>query len=155
MSAAAHDTAHQPAPPASATVLELLDRSGASLLHASHSGEAGDRYVAAHLGALRAAAAVLAARTSPSRPSRPRSVWEVLPAVAPELSEWAIFFAASGRQRAAIERGCRTLAPREADDLLRQAEAFLDIVHDLLGVPRTVTLPYLAPVTPIHHRGAG
>lgn len=155
MSAAAHDTAHQPAPPASATVLELLDRAGASLLHASHSGEAGDRYVAAHLGALRAAAAVLAARTSPSRPSRPRSVWEVLPAVAPELTEWAIFFAASGRQRAAIERGDCTLAAREADDLLRQAEAFLDIAHDLLAVPRTVTLPYLAPVTPIRHRGAG
>jgi hypothetical protein len=155
MSAAAHDTAHQPAPPASATVLELLDRAGASLLHASHSGEAGDRYVAAHLGALRAAAAVLAARTSPSRPSRLRSVWEVLPAVAPELTEWAIFFAASGRQRAAIERGDRTLAAREADDLLRQAEAFLDIAHDLLAVLRTVTLPYLAPVTPIRHRGAG
>jgi hypothetical protein len=133
------------------TVLELLDRAVASLLHASHSGEAGERYVAAHLGALRAAAAVLAARTAPGRPSRPRSVWEVLPALAPELSEWAAFFATSGRRRAAIERGDRTVAAREADDLLRQAETFLDIVHDLLEVPRSVTLPYLAPVG---HRAA-
>ena len=158
MHAAARDTALKPAPSASATVLELLDRAGASLLHASHSGEAGDRYVAAHLGALRAAAAVLDARTLPARPSRPRSVWEVLPTVAPELREWAAFFAASGRQRAAIERGDRTLAAREADDLLRQAETFLDIAHDLLEVPRTITLPYLAPVAPVApvgHRASG
>ncbi len=167
MSAAAHKPEPRPAPPmssgppvsappVSATVLELLDRAGASLLHASHSGDAGERYVDAHLGALRAAAAVLAARTSPSRPSRPRSVWEVLPALAPELTEWAIFFAASGRRRAAIERGERNLAAREADDLLRQAEVFLDIVHDLLGVLRSMPLAtYLTPVTTVRHGSAG
>ena len=146
-------------PPPSGTVMELLDRAGASLLHASQAGEVGERYVLAHLAGLRTAAAVLAARTSPSTPSRPRSVWEVLPALAPELTEWAIFFAASARQRAAIERGDRTVPGREADDLLRQSEVFLEIVQDLLGVPRTlvpaqVLAQALAPVTPLATRRA-
>ena len=52
---------------------------------------AGDRYVSGHLGARRAAAAVL------SRPERDRTgpellgMWTVLPAVAPGLTEWARF----------------------------------------------------------------
>ena len=36
-------------PPPSATVMELLDRAQASLLHASQAGEVGERYVLAHL----------------------------------------------------------------------------------------------------------
>lgn len=134
-------------PPIAATFLDLLERSRGSLLLACRTGDAGERYVAAHLGALRAAAALLAARSSPSGRSRPRSVWEVLPEVAPELAEWATFFAASARRRAAIERG-GVLGAREADDLLRQAEVFLEIVQSLLGVPRAEPLPdYVAPVS--------
>mgnify|MGYP000848417420 CR=1 FL=1 len=147
MSAAASEPMRAPAP-VSVTVLELLDRAGASLLHASQTTDAGERYVGAHLGALRAAAAVLAARTSPSARSRPRSVWEVLPRLAPELTEWAIFFAASARMRAAVERGDHPVPAREADDLVRQAEVFVEIVEQLLGVPQRLVLPaYLAPVT--------
>ena len=135
--------------PLASTSLDLLDRSRASLLQACRTGDAGERYVEAHLGALRAAAALLAARSMPSGAgpsgagrsgrsggaggaggsgagssgagasgagrairasttrSRPRSVWELLPRVAPELTEWAAFFAASARRRAAIERGGR------------------------------------------------
>ncbi len=152
MSTASSMASLRPGAPASASVRELLDRARASLVHASQSCDAGDRYVGAHLGALRAAAAVVAARTSRSKPSRPRSVWELLPALAPELTEEAAFFAASGRQRAAIERGDRTLPVRAADDLLRQAEAFVGTAHDLLGVPHSVALPYLAPVTPPSRR---
>ena len=123
--------------PPSATVMELLDRAQASLLYASQADQVGERYVLAHLAGLRAAAAVLAARTTPASSSRPRSVWEVLPTLAPELTEWAVFFAASARQRA-------------ADDLVRQAEAFIEVVQDALGVPRTFVRPdYLAPVTPL------
>lgn len=145
----------RPAAPVSATVLELLDRAGASLLHASRTGDTGERYVTAHLGALRAAAAVLAARTTPGGPSRPRSVWQVLPGLAPELGEWALFFAGSARRRAVVERGDRSLPAREADDLLRQAETFLDLVHDLLGAPRRLALPaYLAPAG-VGHRLTG
>ena len=137
----------RPRAPVAATSLDLLDRSRGSLLLACRTGDAGERYVEAHLGALRAAAALLAARSSPSARSRPRSVWEVLPEVAPELAEWSTFFAASARQRAAVERG-GVLSARESDDLLRQAEIFLEIVQDLLGVPRAEPLPdYVAPVS--------
>ena len=151
--------------PVASTSLDLLDRSRASLLQACRTGDAGERYVEAHLGALRAAAALLAARSLPTGSgspgtgrairasttrSRPRSVWELLPRVAPELTEWAAFFAASARRRAAIERGGRITA-RESDDLLRQAENLLEIVQDLLGLPRDTALApisrYVAPVS--------
>ncbi len=145
-------------PPLAATSLDLLDRSRGSLLTACRTGDAGERYVEAHLGALRAAAALLAARSSSSARSRPRSVWEVLPTIAPELSEWATFFAGTARQRAAVERG-GPLSARESDDLLRQSEIFLEIVQDLLGVPRAEPLPdYIAPVSmhgSVHGRGHG
>lgn len=135
-------------PPVPPAVYELLDRAEAGLQHAGMAADIGERYVGAHLAGLRAAAAVLAARTAPSSPSRPRSVWEVLPTVAPELTEWATFFAVSARRRAAVERGDRTVPAREADDLLRQAEVFLHLVHDLLGVRRGGSLAqYLAPLT--------
>ena len=150
--------------PLASTSLDLLDRSRASLLLACRTGDAGERYVEAHLGALRAAAALLAARSLPgavatgsgraiqasTTRSRPRSVWELLPRVAPELTEWAAFFAASARRRAVVERGGRITA-RESDDLLRQAENFLEIVQGLLGLPRDDTLApisrYVAPVS--------
>jgi hypothetical protein len=141
-------------PPLAATCLDLLDRSRSSLLAACRTGDAGERYVAAHLGALRAAAALLAARSASSGRSRPRSVWEVLPTIAPELSEWATFFAGTARQRAAVERGA-PLSVRESDDLLRQSEIFLEIVQDLLGVPRAEPLPdYIAPVS-VHRSRPG
>ncbi len=159
--------------PLASTSLDLLDRSRGSLLLACRTGDVGERYVEAHLGALRAAAALLAARSLPgsvgappasgrtiraavlvrsggSSRSRPRSVWELLPRVAPELTEWSAFFAASARRRAAVERGSQIVA-READDLLRQAEIFLEIVQDLLGLPRADPLVplsgYVAPVS--------
>lgn len=132
-----------------ASVVELLDRSGVSLRAAGRARVAEERYVAAHLCALRAAAAVLAARTGAGGLSRPRSVWEVLPTLAPELTEWAGFFAVAAGERVAIEREGRSVTARAADDLVRQAETFVGIVQDLLGVPPVVALPeYLTPVAP-------
>ena len=52
--------------PLASTSLDLLDRSRGSLLQACRTGDAGERYVEAHLGALRAAAALLAGRSIPS-----------------------------------------------------------------------------------------
>lgn len=136
-----------PVPTLTSASVDLLDRSSASLFQASRCGDAAERYVEAHLGALRAAAAVVAARNVPGRRSRPRSVWQVLTEVAPELTEWAAFFAASGQRRAALERGAPMHGAREADDLLRQAEVFLGIVADLLGIPRRDAVSaYIAPV---------
>jgi len=70
-----------------------------------------------------------------------RSVWLVLPEVAAELAEWAGFFAAGARKRALAEAGVPCVSAREADDLIREAEAFVDRVVTSLGVPCQPTLP--------------
>lgn len=129
------------------TVLDLLDRARSGLLLACHSATAGERYTQAHLAALRAGAALLAARTVPSRRARPRSVWEVLPTVAPELTEWAVLFADSGRRRLALERGADCVSARDADDLVRAGERFLELVRGCLHLPCEV--PLSAELTPL------
>ena len=140
--------AHAPVhAPVAGAVLELVDRSRASLVAACRTGSVSDRFVEAHLAALRAAAALLAARSRPSRRSRLRSVWEVLPEVAPELTEWAVFFASTAQQRAVLERGARVPTTREADDLLRQSETFHSLIRACLGLPPTSPLPELVAAT--------
>jgi hypothetical protein len=132
-----HDPADQlplPAPlPAAAT--QLLDQATRALAEAARAADARDRYATAHLGALRAAAAVLAARTRPeSGRRRPRSAWVLLEQVAPELGEWATFFAAGAAKRAAAEAGLsRAVTEREADDLVRDVGAFLTVVESVLA----------------------
>ncbi|HKJ12110.1 MAG TPA: SAV_6107 family HEPN domain-containing protein [Ornithinimicrobium sp.] len=123
------------------TVLDLLDRAREGLVQACHSDTSAERYTQSHLAALRAAAAVIAARSRPSRRSGPRSVWEVLPAVAPELTEWAVLYAASARRRGAVERGEASVSCREADDLVRASECFLEAVRGLLHLPVADPLP--------------
>jgi hypothetical protein len=97
----------------------------------------GMRYATAHLAALRAAAAVLAARAIPAAPgrrSRVTSVWSLLVLVAPELTEWATFFATGASKRSAAEAGIpRVVSAREADDLVRAAEQFIAVVEVGLG----------------------
>jgi hypothetical protein len=126
-------------------VLALLQSARQGLAEAAEEGAAGSRYVAAHLAALRAAAAIVAARpdvgTGPRRKA-PKSVWELLPRVEPALSEWAAFFAAGARKRAAAEAGlARAVSGAEADDLLRDAETFLSLAEEALGVTVQPVLP--------------
>ncbi len=125
----------------SRTVDDLLASARRSLSQASIASTPGERYAAAHLAALRAAAAVLAARSQPStRRSRVRSVWVLLPQVAVELTEWADFFAAGAGKRSAAEAGLACVSHREADDLVREADVFVTRVADLLGVPHQQSL---------------
>lgn len=132
--------------------LDLLERSRSTLEAACRAADASERYRDAQLGALRAAAALLAARTLPSARTRPRNVWQCLPESAPELGEWASFFAASSRRQSVLDRG-GWVSVRDADDLLRQAEMFLEIIADLLGVP-SMALP--ESITPVMvSRGGG
>ncbi|SNC60671.1 hypothetical protein SAMN05445756_0326 [Kytococcus aerolatus] len=116
------------------TVLSLVERARESLAEACATPEPELRYEAAHLGALRAAAAVVAARSVPGERGRPRSVWELLVGVAPELQEWAVFFADSARRRSALAGGQRC-SQREADDLVRQVEEFEATVRRVVGLP--------------------
>ena len=133
-------------PPVSTAARMLLERSRGGLLQACAARTAGERYVTAHLAALRSAAAMLAVRSRPGGRTGPRSVWDVLPRIAPEMSEWAAFFASTASRRAAIEAG-RTgvVTAREADDLLRDAEAFHHLVESALGLPYQQVLPLTLP----------
>jgi hypothetical protein len=134
-------------PPVSPAALMLLDRSRAGVLQACAARSPAERYVAAHLAALRAAAAILAVRGRPGTRGGPRSVWEVLPRLAPQLEEWAAFFAATATRRAAVEVGRGgVITSRDADDLLRDAENFRQIIETDLGVPRRPVLPVALPV---------
>lgn len=109
--------------------LELLATAVAEIEAASGETRPGERYVRGHLAARRTAAAVLAACARPDGSSGPRNVWTVLPRVAPELREWAAFFAAGTGRRIAAELGIEhAVTAREADDLVRDAHNFLDIV---------------------------
>jgi hypothetical protein len=121
-----------PLPPAAA---QLLDQASRALAEAAGCADPRRRYATAHLSALRAAAAVLAARTRPeSGRRRPRSAWVLLEQVAPQLGEWANFFAAGAGKRAAAEAGLsHAVTEREADDLVRDAGAFLTVVAACLG----------------------
>lgn len=134
-----------PRPRASATVLNLLETARRGLAEAAAETDAGTRYICAHLAALRAAAAIVAARGEPGtggRRRRPRSVWELLPQVEPTLGEWAAFFAASASKRAAAEAGLlRAASACEADELLRDATTFLGVAERALGVESQSQLP--------------
>src|SRR5580692_1221093 len=134
-----------PAHRVSPTVLSLLETARRGLAEAGAEGDPGTRYICAHLAALRAAAAIVAARGEPgtgTRRRRPRSVWELLPQVEPALAEWAAFFAASAAKRAAAEAGLpRAATAREAEDLLRDAGTFLSVAERALGVDSQPMLP--------------
>lgn len=122
------------APP---VALELLAQARTGLDEAAVLDVPNERYATAHLAALRTAAAVLAVRgrpeTSRRRRERIRSAWEVLPEIAPELTEWSALFASGARRRARAEAGIPGAASRrDADDLLRDAAMFLRLVERLL-----------------------
>src|SRR6185437_3363416 len=127
------------------SVLSLLRTARQGLAEAEAETDAGTRYIGAHLAALRAAAAIVAARGEPgtgARRRRPRSVWELLPQVEPALAEWAAFFAASAAKRAAAEAGLpRAATAREADDLLRDASTFLMVAERAVGLESEPMLP--------------
>jgi SAV_6107-like HEPN len=119
------------------SALALMESARHGLAAADDEPTAGARYVGAHLAALRAAAAVVAARAEPpgSRRKRPQSVWELLPKVEPALREWAAFFAAGAAKRAAAEAGLpRAVTAGEADDLLRDAWTFVSLAEGALGI---------------------
>jgi hypothetical protein len=114
-----------------------LERSAESLREAITCGDVPQRYALAHVAALRATAALLAARAHPMPVQRRRqkNAWVLLTEVAPEFAEWATFFSAGAAKRAAAEAGSRrAVTEREADDLVRDADRFLALVETSLGL---------------------
>lgn len=124
------------APPAA---LDLLAQAYRGLDEARSMEGPLERYAVAHLAALRASAAVLAVRgvpeEGPRKRGRIRSAWEVLPEVAPELAEWAVYYAAGAPKRAAAEAGIASAATmRDADDLIRNTALFVRMVQRLVAL---------------------
>ena len=121
--------------PLPGNALDLLDAARRDLDAAAVAVVPADRYAAAHRAALHAAAAVLAVRARPDGRRRVRTAWDLLARVAPEMQEWAAFFAAGAGKRAAAEAGLRrAVSERDADDLLRDAHTFLSVVESALGL---------------------
>jgi hypothetical protein len=119
------------------------------LAAAASSPTPAERYISAHLAALRAAAAILAARPRPmdGRRRRLRSAWELLPEAEPRLAAWAPYFEESAAKRAAAEAGLvRMVSARDADELIVEAANFVGDVEIILGVPGRPALPVTVPL---------
>jgi len=129
-------TQHRTLPGAGAVapdVARLLARADAELVAAGLTADPAERFVHAHLGALRAAAAVVALRGRPSPRSRARSVWDMLALVEPGLSAWSVYFAGGARVRAAVDAGrFDAVEARQADEIMACAEDFRDEVAMLV-----------------------
>lgn len=112
-----------------------LSAASAALTEAEFAETASERFLWAHLAALRVAAVVLACRASGRvGRDRPRDVWQVLAEAAPEYAEWAGFFASSALKREAVRAGAVAMvSAREADDLVRDVIIFRDRVARRLG----------------------
>ncbi|MFJ5528507.1 SAV_6107 family HEPN domain-containing protein [Streptomyces sp. NPDC093261] len=145
------------APPAA---LDLLAQARAGLEEAARLETPNERYATAHLAALRTAAAVLAARGRPEptarRRARIRSAWEVLPEIAPELTEWSALFASGAARRARAEAGIPGAAStRDADDLMRDVAMFLRLVERTLLLQPVLPQPRRIGDRGIGERGGG
>lgn len=127
---------------------DLLLHAEQDLRDAGQIRAAGLRYATAHMGALRAASAVLAARAqghdrsdTPGRGGRrhrPLSVWQLLVVVAPEFEVWADRWQAGATKRAAAEAGIpRVVTSAEADDNVRAAGEFIAAVRAALEIGAT------------------
>ncbi|GAA3445713.1 SAV_6107 family HEPN domain-containing protein [Planomonospora venezuelensis] len=136
-------------PRLSPTVRARLTDARDCLEEAAGARTSAERYVAAHLAALRAAAAILAARPRPmdGRRRRLRSAWELLPEAEPRLADWAPYFEVSAARRAAIEAGMTHAVPaRDAEELISEAERFVTTVETMLGLPAQPALPAHVPL---------
>jgi len=138
--AATADRAAAPAP-VPVEALRLLSRADHELAAAYSATDPADRFVHAHLAALRAAAAVVALRGRPAGRRTGRSVWALVEAVEPELASWSVYFAGGARTRAAIDAGrFDVVDAARADELVRCAEDFRDEVGMLVDPTATFSL---------------
>ena len=134
--------------PVPESALDLLRRSDAELLAAQLASSPEDQFLHAHLSALRAAAAVLQVTGRPSRRPAPRTAWDMLSLVVPELAPWSTYFAAGAATRSAVEAGRDGAVDAErAERTLAAAEDFQDAVRVVLGQGVTAAGPERAEPT--------
>ncbi|UQS26372.1 hypothetical protein L1857_27930 [Amycolatopsis thermalba] len=146
---ASHAEERQPAlplpvrPPAAPAATALLADARRGIAEARHAAQPAPKFIAAYLAALRAGAAVLAARGRPHRGrARPASVWVLLETAAPELTDWTAYFAAHSAARAAAQAGnTRRVTAERAEELLRQAASFVELARNLVHGREPVTRP--------------
>lgn len=116
------------------TAQQHLSAASHALAEARTERYPSQRYVGAHLAAIRAAAAVVESRQPFPKPKRPepiRPVWELLAERAPEMAEWAAQYAKSAVKRAQIEMGdTMAVTQREADVLVASTDAFIEACWD-------------------------
>lgn len=107
-----------------------LGRARTTLLAAELAATPSETYVTAHRAALQGAAVVFRRRGRHNTIRQPVQMWHLLTVLAPELGEWAGFFELLQPRVRAAASGAR-VGQRQADDLVRDAQAFLDAVATL------------------------
>lgn len=102
------------------------------------------RYGAAHLAAMRAAAALLAARATAARNCQQGpaySVWYLAKQVAPELERELEYWASQAVGRAGAAEGFLTFTETDAARAIQDATEFVTLVTRTLSTPETGTHP--------------
>ena len=122
-------------PPVPDSALDLLARSDAEVVAATLASAPDETLLHAHLAALRAGAALVQVRGRPGGRPAPRTVWDMVAVLVPELAAWAAFFADNAGTRSAIEAGRGELVDaRRAERALAAAEDFQTAVRAVIGV---------------------
>jgi len=121
-------------PPVPDSALDLLARSDAEVVAATLASAPDETLLHAHLAALRAGAALVQVRGRPGGRPAPRTVWDMVAVLAPELAAWAAFFADNAGTRSAVEAGRGDLVDaRRAERALAAAEDFQTAVRAVIG----------------------
>lgn len=121
---------------APAKAVNLLRRADALLSEAAGTSDPAERFCSAYVGALRGAAAVLAAAEGSGGVHRPRSrnAWVLMARAETGFAAWADYFAGYSALRADLEAGIsRTIASVDADGFYAEVGRFLFDVEDWLG----------------------
>lgn len=114
--------------------VELVARCDAELVAAQLATDPADRFLHAHLGALRLAGALLAAAGARPPRGRPRSAWDRLTAAVPECAPWAAFFTTGAPIRASLDAGADSVDDALATTWVDATEDFRDEVCRRIGI---------------------
>lgn len=128
----------EPRPPAPPEAVSLLAQARHGLADAGRERTLAARFAASYLSALRAGAAILAAKGRPHRrAAKPQSTWALLASTAPEVAQWAEYFAARSATHASAQAGItRGIDDAMVDDQRRRAEEFVALAHRVVHGPQ-------------------